>query len=120
MKNDKFKILIIAKEFSFNLNDVLCRFPNKEKVLKDKMQSLIYEIIEFIYESNFMPLEKYRNERICIQIKVLSKISMLDFLLEESYRKGYITENIFRDKTKILSDLSSRIKGWINFEKSNS
>lgn len=120
MKDDKFKIVVIAKKFSFNLNSVLCRFPNNEKVLKDKIKSLIYEIIEYIYEANYMPLDKYREERIKYQIKILAKVSMIDCLLEEAYRKGYITETIFHEKVKELNELSMRIKGWISYEKNNS
>lgn len=120
MKDDKFKIIVITKEFLFDLDDILCRFPNKEKVLKDKYKILIYEIIELIYESNYLMLDKYRDERIRLQIKIISKISLLDLLLEESYRKGYITESIFRNKSKLLSELSIKIKGWISYEKNNS
>lgn len=120
MRDDKFKIIVITKEFLFDLDDILCRFPNKEKVLKDKYKILIYEIIELIYESNYLMLDKYRDERIRLQIKIISKISLLDLLLEESYRKGYITESIFRNKSKILSELSIKIKGWISYEKNNS
>ena len=117
MRDDKFKIIVITKEFLFDLDDILCRFPNKEKVLKDKYKILIYEIIELIYESNYLMLDIYRDERIRLQIKIISKISILDLLLEESYRKGYITESIFRNKSKILSELSIKIKGWISYEK---
>ena len=119
MKNDKFKIIIITKEFLFDIEDILCRFPNKEKVLKDKFKSLIYEIIEHIYEANYLMLDKYKDERIRLQLKVMSKLSLLDLLLEESYRKGYITENIFTNKSKQLSDLFIKIKGWIAYEKNN-
>lgn len=119
MKNDKFKIIIITKEFLFDIEDILCRFPNKEKVLKDKFKSLIYEIIELIYEANYLMLDKYKDERIRLQLKVMSKLSLLDLLLEESYRKGYITENIFTNKSKQLSDLFIKIKGWIAYEKNN-
>ena len=120
MKNDKFKIIVITKEFLFDLDDILCRFPNKEKILRDKYKSCIYDIIELIYETNYLMLDKYKEDRIRLQLKVMSKISLLDLLLEESYRKGYITENIFKNKSKQLSDLCSKIKGWIAYEKNNS
>ena len=120
MKEDKFKIIVLAKEFLFDIDSILCRFPNKEKMLKDKYKSILYEIIELIYEANFLMLDIYSKERIRLQLKILSKISMLDLLIEESYRKGYITENIFKNKSKQLSNISSKIKGWIAYEKNNS
>lgn len=119
MKDDKFKIVVIAKAFSFDLNDILSRFPNKEKVLKDKLKMLTYEVIELVYEANYMPISKFDNIRLEKEIKVLSKISMIDFLLEESYRKGYITESIFINKVKELTNLSKKVKNWIANEKSN-
>lgn len=120
MKNDKFKIIIMAKDFLFDLDNILCRFPNKEKVLRDKFKTCIYEIIELIYEANYLMLNKYKEQRIRLQLQIMSKISILDLLLEESYRKGYITENIFKNKSKQLSDLFVKIKGWIAYEKNNS
>ena len=120
MKEDKFKIIVLTKEFLFDLDSILCRFPNKEKVIRDKFKSTLYELIELIYESNFLMLDKYLEERIRLQLKVLSKISLLDLLLEESYRKGYISESISKNKIKQLSNISSKIKGWIAYEKNNS
>lgn len=119
MKENRFKIIILAKSFLFEIDSILCRFPNKEKVLKDKLKTLMYEIIELIYQSNYMPLEKFNKNRILDQTKILSKISMVDLLLEESYKKGYISESIFHEKTTLLLDLYSKVKGWIKYEKSN-
>ena len=59
MKDDKFKIIVLAKEFLFDINNILCRFPNNEKILKDKFKILLYEIVELIYEANYMPLDEY-------------------------------------------------------------
>lgn len=119
MKNDKLKIIILAKEFLFDIDSILCRFPNKEKVVRDKIKSLIYEIIELIYESNYLNLNTYEERRVMLQSRILSKISVIDLLLEESYRKGYITENIFKCKSRELSLLTTKVKGWISYEKNN-
>lgn len=116
--NNKFKIIIEIKNFAFNLDDILCRLPNREKVLKDKFRVLIYEIIELVYKSNYLYNDKWNEERIIIQANVLSKISMLDFLLEESYRKGYLSESVFKNKTNSLTELNKMIKGWISYERS--
>lgn len=119
MKENRFKIIAMAKSFLFEIDSILCRFPNREKVLKDKIKILLYEIIELIYRSNYMPLNKFYNNRILDQTKILSKISMVDLLLEESYKKGYISETIFHEKTTLLLDLYTKVKGWIKYEKNN-
>ncbi|MBQ9181571.1 MAG: hypothetical protein IJ134_02955 [Bacilli bacterium] len=119
MKENKFKIIVIAKTFLFEIDTILCRFPNREIILKDKIKTLTYEIIELIYESNYIPLNKFKDIRILNQSKILSKISMIDLLLEESYKKGYITESIFHEKTALLLDLNKKVRGWIVYEKNN-
>lgn len=119
MKKDKLKIVLLVKEFLFDLDSILCRFPNKEKVLRDKIRTVLYELIELIYIANYMPLDKYRDDRIKLQIKILSKLSLIDLLLEESYRKGYITESMFLNKAENLSLVSTKVKGWILYEKNN-
>ena len=123
--NEEENIEKVIQEIKRDINyaDILvindCSTDKTEKVLKDKLKLLVYEIIELIYETNYMPLDKYRNERIQYQIKILSKISVMDLLLEESYRKGYITESIFHDKSTELINLTKKVKGWIVYEKNN-
>lgn len=119
MKNSELKIIILVKQFTLNLDDILSRYPNREKVLIDKIKLLIYDILELIYESNYMPLDNNKKERINAQLKLLSKLNVLDFLMEESYKKGYITENQFKEKENILTEINKLVKGWIAYGKSN-
>lgn len=118
MKEEKFKLILLSKELVLSIDNILCRFPNKEKVLKDRIKSTLYDIIELIYNANYLPLKF--DERIIIQTRILSKISLIDFLLEESYRKGYLPEMVFHENTKILTELNIKIKGWISYGKNNS
>ena len=119
MKEDKFQIIIIAKKILFNLDDILCRFPNKEKVLKDRFKTTMYDLIEYIYLANYLPLNEYREKRKEYQVIILSKISIIDLLLEESYKKRYLPEELFKTKVKELTDLYIKVKGWISGGKSN-
>ena len=98
MNSDKLKIIINIKKFIIDLDDILVRFPNREKILKDKIKSISYDILELVYRANYLEVEVYNKERIEIQSNILAKISFLDFLFEESYHKGYITESIFHKK----------------------
>ena len=119
MKSDKFKIIVIIKKFVLELDNILVRFPNKEKVLKDRLKSSLYDIIEFIYNANYLSLDINSNERILLQCKILSKLSLIDFFFEEAYKKGYLTESLFHKEINILSDLTTKIKSWMLYEKSN-
>ena len=120
MNSDKLKIIINIKKFIIDLDDILVRFPNREKILKDKIKSISYDILELVYRANYLEVEVYNKERIEIQSNILAKISFLDFLFEESYHKGYITENIFNKKIEELANINNNVKKWIMYGKSNS
>ena len=46
-------------------------------------------------------------------MKLLSKISMLDFYLERSYLNKYISEKVFQNKCNQLNRITKMIYGWI-------
>ena len=59
-------------------------FPNKYIVLKNKIISSCFNILEKIYRANVFQ-EKEDKKEICVQI------NMLNFYLEEALRKGILT-----------------------------
>lgn len=119
MNRDRLNVVLLAKKLNTSINEMLARFPNNEKILRDSIKKTIYDIIELIYEANYISLSQI-NPRLSIQAKILAKISLLDFFLEESYNKGYLTEDMFNKKTLELSELNIKIKGWIKYGQSNS
>ena len=120
MNSDKLKIIINIIKYIIDLDDILVRYPNREKILKDRVKSISYDILELVYRANYLEVEVYNKERIEIQSNILAKISFLDFLFEESYHKGYITESIFNKKIEELSNINNNVKKWILYGKSNS
>lgn len=111
---EKFKIIVSAKNLIFEIDNILENFPKKEKVLRDKLKEYSYDILEYIYEANNLPID---DSRILIQRKILTKINMLDFFMEESYKKKYISENICIKTTRTIKELSNMVSGWIKYEK---
>ena len=113
---EKFKIIVTAKKLILEIDKLLETFPKKERVLRDKLKENSYDILEYVYEANNLSINKYLDNRILLQRKILTKISMLDFFMEESYKRKYISEDICLKNSKIIKDLSNMINGWIKYE----
>lgn len=99
------------KQFIFSLDEIVINYPNKEMVIKNKFHSDSLEILEFIYYANLVDdkIEKKKYQNL-----ILSKISMLDFYLEKSYKKKYISEKLCQKKCNELLKISKMVYQWKN------
>ena len=86
-------------------------FPNKYIVLKNKIISSCYNILENIYRANVFQ-EKSDKKEICVQI------NMLNFYLEEALRKGILTNKKFINYSNHLLELDKMTRSWFKYEKS--
>ena len=86
--NDKFKIAKNVKDLILSLEDILVNYPKKYFELRNRLVYDTYNLLELVYTANYMRNE----ERRPIQIQALMKINLLDFYLEESYKKRIISE----------------------------
>lgn len=107
MNNNNFRLVNNMKNFIMSLDSFLINFPKKEKVLKDKMFTTSYDILELIYLANFI------EDNINIQKQIISKLSMLDFYLERAYKLQYISEKQCSNKSNELLNITKMIYGWI-------
>lgn len=106
--NDKFLIVKYVKEFIFSIDSLVINFPRKEFVIKDRIICDSLDILELIYLANFDVSDK-----INIKKKILSKLSMLDFYIERSYKNKLITEKVCIKKCRELEKISKLVYGWI-------
>ena len=86
-------------------------FPNKYIILKNKIISSCYNILENIYRANVFQ-EKRDKKEICVQI------NMLNFYLEEALRKGILTNKKFINYSSHLLELDKMTRSWFKYEKS--
>ena len=86
-------------------------FPNKYLILKNKIISSCYNILENIYRANVFQ-EKSDKKEICVQI------NMLNFYLEEALRKGILTNKKFINYSNHLLELDKMTRSWFKYEKS--
>lgn len=110
--NNNFKIELKLKDFILDLDDILINFPRREYILKDKIEKTSLDILELIFlVNNTLTLDKSYLDII------LSKISMLDFYLEKSYKKKYINKKLLERKIYELTIITKMIYGWKKYDR---
>ena len=86
LMNERFKLVIKMKNFIFYLDDILINYPKREYILKDAIMRDSLKVLELIYEANSsIDRNNYLD-------KISSKLSMLDFYFEKSYKNRYISK----------------------------
>lgn len=112
--DEKLKVSKVVKEFILSLDSILINFPRKELILKNRMMMDCYDVLELIYKANESQDEKSRVEGLSI---ALSKLYMLDFYFEKSYKMKYINQKTLNKYVNHLSVISKMIRKWIAYEK---
>lgn len=112
MNNEKFQLVIKMKKFIFYLDDILVNYPKKEYVLKDAIMKDSLKVLELIYEANSsLDKNSYLD-------KISSKLSMLDFYFEKSYKNKYIRKKVFDKVIFELTTIMKMLYGWIKYDRS--
>ncbi len=111
--SEKFLIVKNLKKFILDLEVMLVNFPKKEFLTKDMIYKDALEVLELVYIANTLDDLKERKQ---LQIRILAKISMLDFYLERAYKKKYINEKQCLAKSSELEVIDKMIYKWIKSE----
>lgn len=112
---EKYKIhenLIIARQARKTIRFIeknTENFPNKYTVLKNKIISSCYNILEWIYRANVFQSREDKKE-------IIVHVQMLNFYLEESLRKGILTNKKFISYTAHLLKIDKMVRGWFKYE----
>lgn len=79
------------KKLIIYLDKIIKNFPNNEKVIKDKILSTLFEILELVYFTN----ELNYKDRVIYQKKIISKIKVIDFYFKLCFEKNiFLIKNI--------------------------
>ena len=110
MKTEKFKVIQFIRELLITIDKEMDNFPKKDIELKNRIRSNSYDLLEISYEANSIEAiaEKKR-----LLIKMISKIKIIDFLLNLSYDKKIITEKKYCKFGNRLDDITKYTPGWI-------
>lgn len=108
--NNDFKILKYIKEFIIMLDDYLLNYPKKYFELRNRLVNDSYELLELVYLANYTEKEKRKE----VQIKILMKINIIDFYIEQSYKKKVISEKQSIKISNNLLIINKMIYKWID------
>ena len=107
MQSEDFRLIKNMKNFIISLDECIINFPKSEKVLKDSISKISYEILENIYYANLI------NDKELVHKQIVSKLSMLDFYFEVALKKKYISEKKCNHYCSAILMLSKMTYGWI-------
>lgn len=107
--------LLLVQNFKktiFYIEKIIDHFPRSEKVLKDKIKSTNFDILELIYFSNSLELQ----QRIFYQKKIVAKLKMIDFYFKIACDKKYISYKKYTKVGEFLLNMIKETYGWIRYE----
>ena len=110
MKEEKFRVIQFIRELILAVDKELENYPKKELEIKNRVRTCTYDILEIAYEANVTTdIELKRN----LLNKIISKIKVIDFLLNLSYDKKLITEKKYYKLGQRLDDVIKYVSGWL-------
>lgn len=109
--NNKFLLANEIKNFILSLDSILINYPKKDIIIKKRIINTSFELLELVYLVN----NKIDNKE-NIKYECLSKISMIDFYFEYSYKKNYISLKNLNTYIFNLTKINKMLHGWINNE----
>ena len=106
-KTNKLRILSSYKDFLYDIETILVNVPKKDYISRSNFYNKSIEILELIYYANNISNKKE------YQLKLITKISVLDFYIERLYKKKYISESTTIKYSKKLNEITKMVYGWI-------
>ncbi len=111
MKTEKFKVIEFIRQLLIMIDKELENFPKKEIELKNRIKINSYDILELSYEAN--SIEDIKEKQKILQ-KILSKIKVIDFLLNLSLDKELINKKKYLKLANKIDDITKYTVGWNN------
>ena len=113
MKNNELLVITNIKKTILFFDNILLNFPKKDYILKNKIELVLYDLLESIYMANYLA----KDERINKLYLCLTKIKMLDFYINISFNKKVISYKKFIKICEFLNNIDRLIYGFIKYEK---
>lgn len=89
MKEEKFKVLQFIRDLLVTIDKEMDNFPKKDIELKNRIRSNSYDLLEIAYEANNCQEVEYKKR---LLNKAISKVKVIDFLLNLSFDKQIINQ----------------------------
>ncbi len=108
---DKLLIVTKTKKNIEYIENVITNFPKTEVILKNKLITSYYELLELVYRANIYKETIYMKE-------ILVKIKMIEYYVKISLNKKIINFRKYEVIGNNLLELNKMINSWIMYEKS--
>lgn len=110
MKPEKFKVIQFIRELILSVDKELENFPKKDIELKNRIRIASYDLLELAYEANTI---EDINEKKKLLTKMVSKVKIVDFLLNLSYDKQIINQKKYYKLAQRIDDIIKYTTGWL-------
>lgn len=110
MKEEKFKVIQFIRQLILVVDKDLENFPKKEYEIKNRIRTSSYDLLELAYEANFT---KRKEEKEQLLTKIVSKIKIIDFLINLSFDKKLLTQKKYLKIAGRIDDIAKYTNGWI-------
>ena len=107
--NDNLIIARTARTTIRYIEKTTINFPNKYSVLKNNIISSCYSILKNIYRANIW-------QELNVKKEIIVDIRMLNFYLEEAYKKELINDKKLTSFINYLIEIDKMVRGWFKYE----
>lgn len=104
--------LILLKEYKLFINryeKLVINLNNSYKDIKTRIINTMYNILESIYYTNLLEINKRKN----YQRKIIVKIKMLDYYFYKLYKDNIILEINYNKVNNNLLTILKLVLGWM-------
>ena len=109
MKTEKFKVIDFIRMFIKSISINLDSFPKQEIELKERIKNNSYDILEIAYEANCCEDVELK---INLINKMLSKIKVIDFLLDLAVDINVLPNKKYMKLANRLGDIEKYSASW--------
>ena len=109
MKEERFKVINFIRKLILFIDKELNNFPKKDIEIKNRVRNISYDILELAYEAN--NISDIENKKVLLE-KIISKIKVLDFLLNLCYDKMIINNKKYTKFGEKIDDIIKYTIGW--------
>lgn len=110
IKEEKFKVIQFVRELIIYIDNSLENFPKKDIELKNRIRNTSYDLLEIMYLANTTKNLERKKE---LLEKIISKIKVIDFLLNLCYEKEIINGKKYIKFGTKIDDILKYTLGWL-------
>lgn len=110
IKEEKFKLIQFIRELIIYIDKSLENFPKKDIELKNRLRNNSYDLLELAYLAN---TTKNIDKKIGKLEEIISKIKVIDFLINLCYEKEIINGKRYLKFGSKMDDILKYTLGWL-------